>query len=131
MGANGKKQAKRMGWESVDPAVVREVVAICVMGTPSIFKPEAFTDKGAPSALIEEVKQVYVSDTSSPTIFGHDGEIIECLYGVYGLTLLERIANDLKADTAVADRKYGRGFRARALQAAIYDKLGIKREVKT
>jgi hypothetical protein len=111
-----KKRAARLSWANVDKEIVLRVADICDGHT--IFKPEAFTEAGAPPAIIAQHTECYESDLSDPkaTIFGPDGAPMNQLLGVYGLPLIETICDDLGIDYEV---KLGRGFQAAVCRSAI------------
>ena len=113
--ASRRAAAKRLSWKDVDPQVVLAVANICDGHT--IFAPAAFTNVGAPPAIVAQHTQCYESDLSNPkeTIFV-DGEPVNQCLGVYGLPLIETICDDLGVEY---EMKMGRGFQAAACREAI------------
>lgn len=82
----------------------------------SILKPEALTDAGLPSAVVEHLTATYRSDgTPKGTIFV-DGEPVKELRGVYGLDVLRFFASALGVEYRDA---IGRGFEAQNIQTAL------------
>ena len=91
----------------------------------SIWKAESvpFADLGLDKIEAKRLVQTFKSDTSDPksTIF-KDGKIVKELEGVYSLSLLSAVAGKLGVEDA-GGFLFGRGSRARALNAAILAKL--------
>jgi len=83
----------------------------------TIWKVEAF-EKIWPTWAVQRFSQEIESDTSSPmsTVFGHSGEVIAKLFGIYGLTVLYGIASDLGVKY---ESKFGRGSQAREIDEAV------------
>lgn len=113
---------ERLSWANVDREIVLKVAELCDGHT--IFKPEAFTNLGAPPAIVAQHTECYESDLSDPksTIFGPDGKPMTQLLGVYGLPLIERICDDLGIKYEV---KMGRGFQAAVCYEAIRKHFGV------
>jgi hypothetical protein len=111
------KPRERLSWADVDPAVVVRVADLCDGHT--IYKPEAFTNVGAPPAIVAQHVQCYESNPSDAkeTIFDADGRALNQVLGVYGLPLIETICDDLGIEYA---DKMGRGFQAAACRDAIH-----------
>lgn len=122
-----KKPTKNslLRWCDVDPAVVMRVADICDGHT--IFKPEAFTNVGAPPALVAQYVECYESNPGDPkeTIFVDGAPVSQCL-GVYGLRLIRAICHDLGIEY---ESKMGRGFQASACRDAIRKHFGAGEEV--
>jgi hypothetical protein len=114
-----KKKTERRSFAEADPAAV--LVLSRNLDGHGIFDPALVTWCGVPIECAT-LPQRFTSDPSEHkrTIYA-DGCAVESLSGIYGLGLLETIARDLGAEPA---RLYhGRGSQARALQAAIAEKL--------
>ncbi len=125
MAKRQKRYAKkeRLSWANVDKEIVLKVADICDGHT--IFTPEAFTEIGAPPAIVAQHTDCYESDLSDykSTIFGSDGKPVPQLLGVYGLPLIEVICADLGIEY---ECKMGRGFQAAACRDAIRNHFGVK-----
>ena len=110
-----------ISWKHLPTKVLFDVAELCDGHT--IFKPEAFTDLGVPSELIEQFTQEFESNTDSykETIFDDHGKIVPKLRGVYGLDVIESINRELGLQSP---NKFGRGFRADLCRSQIKDHLG-------
>lgn len=98
-----------------DPKIILDCVSICDGWT--IFKPEAFTDKGLDPRIVEAITTIHRSDgTWKGSIWGKNGEMIPSLKGVNGLGLLSLITDALKLNP---EMKLGRGFQASAYMRVI------------
>lgn len=88
----------------------------------TIWKTSAFTSMGFDKSILP-IREIE-SDTSSPksTIYDRDGKVIPKVKGVYGLSFLRRLANELGEGSA-GSMFFGRGSEARAITAAILPKL--------
>ena len=97
-----------------DPQIILRVAGRCDGHT--IFKPEAFTDLGLAPEIVEAFTHTHKSDGSPKGSIFVGGQAVQSLKGVYGLDLLEFLAQAL-------DVKYrgclGRGFQAAAIQQAL------------
>lgn len=82
----------------------------------SIFGPQAYLDAGMPKELVEAFGEKHTSDGSVKGTIFVDGKAVRALTGVYGLTVVESIANALNLQTGSF---MGRGFRAQAAFRAI------------
>lgn len=76
----------------------------------TVWKASAF-EKIWPEWAVNEVSKEIESDTSDPrsTIFGHSGEVIAKLIGVYGLDVLYRHSGD---GLAARSERYSSVYRA-------------------
>jgi len=76
--------------------------------------------EGIQSRFIKKIK----SDTSDykSTIFDNNGQVVEECEGIYGLSLLGTICNDLGLEY---DSKIGRGFQARCYTESIEKWLAL------
>jgi hypothetical protein len=72
--------------------------------------------KGFPKAIKDRFVYVIESDGSYKGSIWNNGKMVEKLKGVYGLTLLGGICNDLGLDY---DSKLGRGFQAQSYTESI------------
>lgn len=104
-----------------------QILAICDIidgDGHTIFKPAAFLNEGIPLSVVEEMSEVFESDTSDPrsTIFDNNNNVMEKLQGVYGLRFLSRIARDFELESPGC---LGRGFQARALTKVIREHFGV------
>jgi hypothetical protein len=89
----------------------------------SIYDPSKFIEAGLDPVVVEAFTEVQKSDgTPKGTIFSRDWEILPTLKGVYGLNLLEFIAQQF----GVTSDKMGRGFRAADLQKQLLAKWSIQ-----
>lgn len=100
---------EKLSWAAVERDVVLRVIELCDGHT--IFKPEAFTQAGAPPALVAQHTTCFESNPQShkETIFVN-GKPVNQMVGVYGLDVIEQINDDLGLETPW---QTGRGFRAR------------------
>jgi len=82
-----------------------------------ILSPEAYH----PHFDVSHIEETFKSDFSDhkSTLFV-DGQPVEELKGVYNLTFLYWLANEIKVDHSGGDYM-GRGFQARAIVRAIWD----------
>ena len=121
MAKRKKQKRERLSWKNVDREVVLRVAEICDGHT--IFKPEAFTQAGAPEALIAQHTTAYESDLScgKSTIFVDGKPVTQCV-GVYGLDVIEQINDDLGLPSPW---QTGRGFRAQQCYANITKHFGV------
>jgi len=119
--AKRKSKKERLSWKNVDREVVLRVAEICDGHT--IFKPEAFTEAGAPAALIAQHTTAYESDLScaKATIFVDGKPVTQCV-GVYGLDVIEQINDDLGLPSPW---QTGRGFRAQQCHANILKHFSV------
>ena len=86
----------------------------------TVWKASMFTDMGFSVDAIAPVIERHESDGSyKGSMYDDHGNVIPSCHGIYGLRFLSHIAREIGADTKDADRMMGRGFRARALGAAI------------
>lgn len=116
MAERRKKVRTRLSWADVDPKVVLAVADLCDGHT--IFPPMAFTEIGAPPAIVAQHLHHYQSDTADPksVIHGPSGGEVEGMVGVYGLRVLQTICNDCGIKY---ESKLGRGFQAKVCSDAI------------
>jgi len=94
----------------------------------TIFAPSAYTDLGF---SLDELKPIIKEHESNradykETIFDSKGGVMDKCEGIYNLDFLYWFARKLDIDTAVASF-FGRGSNARALSAAILNKLNPKK----
>ena len=96
---------------------IRQAAGLC--DGHSILAPQAYVDAGLPPEVVRHVTTTHRSDNSSPksTIFVSDRPV-DSLRGVYGLHLLELLADALGVRY---QQCLGRGFQARAIQRALHD----------
>jgi hypothetical protein len=89
----------------------------------TIFKPEAFTEVGVPSEVVDYLSSTFKSDgTPKGTIFVQ-GQPVKELKGVYGLDMLKFLAMALDVEYADA---IGRGFQAQNIQMALHQHFNPK-----
>lgn len=83
----------------------------------TLFDPVAYVEAGLTMELTNYFTQPHRSDgqTAKGSIF-RDGKVVPEVTAIYGLTVLEHIANALELQMPVF---HGRGFKARALHTAI------------
>lgn len=110
-----------LSWKQLPAKVLVDVANLCDGHT--VFKVEAFTELGVPQELIDRYTHEHKSDTSDykKTLTDNRGRVIPKVMGVYGLTVIEAIANDLGLP---GSSKMGRGFRAQECREQICDYLG-------
>lgn len=90
----------------------------------TIWEADADFFSGMPEEFMGSVTETLKSDGSPKGTIWRDGEAVDEMQGVYGLTLLWRLARLIGADMDKHDQLMGRGFRACALTEAIREKLG-------
>jgi|688.fasta_scaffold25991_10 hypothetical protein len=119
---SGYRKPEELSWASVDREVILKVIELCDGHT--IFKPEAFSNFGAPPALVAKHTVAYESDLSDhkATIFVGGKPVTQCV-GVYGLDVIEQINDDLGLPSPW---QTGRGFRARQCYENIRKHLGAE-----
>ena len=113
---------------TIEPQAIRD--AIDDVDYWSIYDPAEFIGKGIPAELVLPHVETYVDDPAN--VFTrhwskgkrsiHDpetGALLNRVTGISCLDLLDALAAAVGADTAEADRKYGRGFRGAELKRAI------------
>jgi len=88
----------------------------------TIWKPSVL--KGFSKGIQDRFIKVQTSNKKSykETIFDNNGNVIDECEGIYGLSLLGTICNDLGLDYV---SKIGRGFQAREYTVAINKWLGV------
>ena len=103
-------------------AVILKAVAIC--DGHSIFGPQAFVDAGLPEPVVRYFTSNHRSDPASHkgTIFV-GGRAVDHVTGVYGLSLLEFVAEALGVDYR---RCHGRGSQSSAIHQALQHHLQPK-----
>ena len=103
-----------------DPAVLWRIAAMC--DGHGIIDPRKLSEAGLAEAAVNYFTETLKSDgTPKGTIFV-EGKPVESLDGVYGLRLLEAMASAL----GVTYQSFmGRGYQARAIQAALRVHLGV------
>lgn len=110
-------------WKALAPEIILAIARVSGTDGHSVFKPEAYQQAGMPAELLAHFTVKIVSDQSDPKymVYGHDGNVIPELTGVYGLNVVESICNafDLQPGSYL-----GRGFRAQAAYRAIREKFG-------
>jgi len=102
---------------------VRAVVEYVDGDGHTIFDRKVLLDDcGWPAEIADTVCEKLESDMGSPKgmIFGKNYEVIEELYGWYGLSVLSQLAAVLEVDY---EDKMGRGFRARSITKALLEHL--------
>lgn len=104
-----------------DPAVLWRVATMC--DGHGIINPAALIEAGLPTkAVAYFTETLKCDDTHKGTIFV-EGQPVDELAGVYGLRLLEGIASAL----GVTYQPFmGRGYQARAIQAALRAHINIE-----
>jgi len=109
-----------------DPNVLWRVATMC--DGHGIIDPKKLVEAGLADMAVDYFTETLKSDgTPKDTIFV-DGQPVESLDGVYGLRLLEAIASALD----VTYPSYmGRGYQARAIQAALRAHLRIDEQSET
>jgi len=109
-----------------DPGVLWRIATMC--DGHGIIDPQAIIDAGLPADAVAYFTETLKSDgTPKGTIFV-EGHPVDSLDGVYGLRLLEAIAAALNVSYPSF---MGRGYQARAIQAALRVHLGIAPESTT
>lgn len=106
-----------------DPAVLWRIAEMC--DGHGIIDPRKLIEAGLAEETVSYFTETLRSDgTPKGTIFV-DGKPVDSLDGVYGLRLLEAIASALNV---TYPSFMGRGYQARAIQAALRARLGIGSE---
>ena len=108
---------------NTDPDLLWRIATIC--DGHGIIDPRQLVESGLPAEAVGYFTETLKSDgTPKGTIFV-DGQPVESLDGVYGLRLLEAIASALDVTYPSC---MGRGYQARAIQAALRQYLRIEDE---
>jgi len=95
----------------------------------TIFRADAEMFSNLTDEIRERVIRVHKSDgTPKGSLWDDDGEMIPELNGIYALDLMWVLAEEVRADTTIAESKMGRGFASRALADAIKEKLAPEKE---
>jgi hypothetical protein len=90
--------------------------AVDIADGHSVYAPKAFTDVGLPAEVVAAFNVPHASDGSPKGTLFVDGKAVEQLTGVYGLRLLEFLAEALGVEYR---RCLGRGFQAASIREAI------------
>ena len=108
------KTKTKFDWERIreivkntDKAVLTKVINS--VDGHGIYAPSLFTEAGLDVAVVNAfTKKLHSGNTPKETIFDNDNNAVESMTGVYGLDLLEFIADQF----GVSSWKMGRGSRA-------------------
>ena len=103
-----------------DPSVLWQVVTMC--DGHGIIDPRKLIEAGLPEKAVAYFTETLKSDGTHKGTVYVDGQPVDKLTGVYGLRLLEAIAD---AHGVTYQRFMGRGFQAQAIHAALRAHLKI------
>lgn len=99
--------------------VILRAAALC--DGHSILHPQAFLEAGLPPEVVKHLTWTHRSDTRDPkATISRDGQVVDKVEGVYGLYLLEFLAEALHVPY---ERKLGRGSQAVAVREALHRHL--------
>ena len=107
---------QKPNWAELPAAVIKKVAE--TMDGHTIFEPNVLINLGVPEHVSDHYVKTFKSNPNDPKwiIYNADGEPVNQMQGVYGLTVLE----DIAAAFGVKGRGfYGRGSQAREWQRAI------------
>ena len=106
----------------MDPKALRELLPD--LDGWSILDASKLVSAGVPETMVAELTDTFESNPQrhKQTLFV-DGKPVNQVRGVYALQLLWKLAESVNADTTEAGKKFGRGFQANELKAAILTAL--------
>lgn len=112
----------------LNPDVVEKIIDVIAGDGHTIFDPKAFLEEEIPKEIVDRFTVVHKSgDTPKSKIFGDHG-VYESLRGVYGLDMLQGIAEQL--NLSGWGHLTGRGFRARRVTEVLRDWIEEQRGVQ-
>lgn len=129
MPAKLKQKRTDNEWISkLSPDVVQKILGVVDGDGHTIFDPKAFLEEGIPQEIVDRFTVVHKSGhTPKSKIFGDRG-VYEAVCGVYGLNMLQDIAEQLGLKGW--EHLAGRGFRARAITEVLHNWVQEQRGVQ-